>query len=53
MYMSFMNYQYMNPEFLNNYLKYCRFIEFYAASTVDEIYYDLRTYFRFIKLKQS
>lgn len=50
--MSFMDYQYMNPEFLNNYLKYCRFIEYYAQTTVDETYYDLRTYFRFIKLKQ-
>lgn len=49
--MSFMDYQYMNPEFLNNYLKYQRYIEFYAQSTVDEAYYDLRTYFRFIKLK--
>ena len=49
--MSFMDYQYMNPKFLNNYLKYQRYIEFYAQSTVDEAYYDLRTYFRFIKLK--
>lgn len=51
--MSFMDYQYMNPEFLNNYLKYCRFIEYYAKSTVDETYYDLRTYFRYIKVKNS
>ena len=49
--MSFMDYQYLNPKFLNNYLKYQRYIAFYAQSTVDETYYDLRTYFRFIKLK--
>lgn len=49
--MSFMDYQYMNPDFLNNYLKYCRFIEYYAKLSVDEMYYDLRTYFRYIKLE--
>ena len=51
--MSFMDYQYMNPEFLNNYLKYKRYIEYYAQSTIDEAYYDLRTYFRYLKLKND
>lgn len=48
--MSFLEYQKQNPEFLNNYLKYNRYISFGAATTVDEEYFDLRTYFRYIKL---
>lgn len=48
--MSFLEYQKDNPEFLNNYLKYFRFISFGAESTVDEAYHDLRTLFRYIKL---
>lgn len=48
--MSFLIYQKQNPEFLNNYLKYKRFISFKAKTTIDESYFDLRTFFRFIKL---
>ncbi len=48
--MSFLKYQKENPEFLNNYLKYKRFIEGCAETTVNESYYDLRTLFRYIKV---
>lgn len=48
--MSFLEYQKQNPEFLNNYLKYKRYIEFCAETTVNEAYFDLRTLFRYIKL---
>lgn len=48
--MSFLKSQSENPEFLNNYLKYKRFIEFCAETTIDEAYYDLRTLFRYINL---
>lgn len=51
--MSFLNYQKDNPEFLNDYLKYFRFISFGTESTVDENYCDLRTFFRFIKLSKN
>lgn len=48
--MSFLKYQKQSPEFLNNYLKYKRYIEFGAETTVNEVYFDLRTLFRYIKL---
>lgn len=48
--MSFLEYQKESPEFLNNYLKYKRYIDCSAQTTVDEAYYDLRTLFRYIKL---
>ena len=48
--MSFLVYQKQNPEFLNNYLKYKRFIEFGAETTINEAYFDLRTLLRFLKL---
>lgn len=48
--MSFLKYQKDNPEFLNNYLKYKKYISFGASSTVDEAYFDLRTLLRFIKI---
>lgn len=48
--MSFLIYQKQNPEFLNNYLKYKRYISFKAKTTIDESYFDLRTLFRFLKL---
>ena len=49
--MSFLTYQKQSPEFLNNYLKYKRYITFSAGTTVDESYYDLRTLFRYIKIE--
>lgn len=48
--MSFLEYQKQSPEFLNNYLKYKRYIEFAADTTINEAYFDLRTLFRYIKL---
>lgn len=50
--MSFLNYQKDIPDFLTFYLKYTRFIEGAAESTTDETYSDLRTFFRYIKLKK-
>ena len=48
--MSFLKYQKQSPEFLNNYLKYKRYITFAAKTTIDEAYYDIRTFFRYIYL---
>ena len=38
--MSFLKYQKENPEFLNNYLKYKRYIEFCAETSVNETYFE-------------
>lgn len=48
--MSFLVYQKQSPEFLNNYLKYKRFISCCSATTVDQAYFDLRTFFRYISI---
>lgn len=48
--MSFLDYQKQSPEFLNNYLKYKRYIDCGAQTTADETFFDLRTLFRYIKL---
>ncbi len=48
--MSFLKYQNQSPDFLNNYLKYKRYIDCNAKTTVDETYFDLRTFLRYIKL---
>lgn len=48
--MSFLEYQKQSPEFLNNYLKYKRYIDFSAQTSIDETFFDLRTLFRYIKL---
>lgn len=48
--MSFLQYQKSSPNFLNEFLKYKRFIEFGAETTVDQLYFDLRTLLRYIKL---
>ena len=48
--MSFLEYEKETPDFLNNYLKYKAYIEFRSKITVNEMYYDLRTLFRYIKL---
>lgn len=47
--MSFLKYQKQNPTFLNDYLKYQRYIAGYSEMTVNEYYYDLRTFFRFLR----
>lgn len=46
--MSFLKYQIYNPEFLNNYLKYSRFIVHNAETSVNEMYFDIRTFFRYL-----
>lgn len=51
--MSFLAYQKQNPEFLNDYLKYNRYITFSSETTVNESYFDLRTFLRYIKLINS
>ena len=48
--MSFLQYQKSSPKFLNEFLKYKKFIEFGAETTVDQLYFDLRTLLRYIKL---
>ena len=48
--MSFLQYQKNSPKFLNNFLKYKRFIEFEAKTTTDQLYFALRTFLRYIKL---
>lgn len=48
--MSFLQYQKNNPKFLNDFLKYKRFIEFRAETSTDQLYSDLRTLLRYIKL---
>ncbi|MFG6319371.1 MAG: tyrosine-type recombinase/integrase [Clostridia bacterium] len=50
---SFLEYQRYNPEFLNNYLKYNRFIIGKPESTVNETYLDLRTFFRYVKIMDN
>lgn len=49
--MYFLEHQKENPDFLNEYLKYYCFIEFASTTTVNEKYFDLRTFFRYIKYK--
>lgn len=49
--MFFLKYQNQNPEFLNNYLKYYHLVEFASINTVNEAYFDIRTFFRYIKYK--
>ena len=54
--MSFLNKQKESPEFLNNFLKYKRYIESGAQTTTDETYYYLDSlnyfYMTIKKLKQ-
>lgn len=46
--MSFIINQENNPEFLNNYLKFEAFISFKSDLTVEEMYTDIRTFFRYL-----
>ena len=48
--MSFLKYQKQTPEFVNNFLKYKKYIEFGSQTTVDSEYFDLRTLLRFVKV---
>ena len=51
--MKYSIYQKQNPEFLNNYLNYKRCIEHCSNTTVREDYFDIRTFFRYLKLKEQ
>ena len=51
--MSFLKKQKDIPDFLTFYLKYTRFIEGTAETTTEEIYNDLRTFFKYIKLRKN
>lgn len=51
--MSFLVYEIQNPEFLNNYLKYRRYIEFCSQTTINEEYFDLRTFLRYLIWKKK
>lgn len=51
--MSFMSYSKNNPEFLNNFLYYQAFITFSSEYTVDEIYFDIRTFFKYLIFKEK
>lgn len=46
--MSFIINQEKNPEFLNNFLKYQAYITFKSELTVEEMYTDIRTFFRYL-----
>ena len=46
--MSFMDYQSQNPDFLNDFLKFQAYITFKSNLTVDEMYLDIRTFFRYL-----
>lgn len=46
--MSFLDKQAESPEYLNYYLKYIRYILLYSETTVNEIYADIRTFFRYL-----
>lgn len=46
--MSFLSSQNENPDYLNFYLKYTRYISLYAETTVNEIYNDIKTFFRYL-----
>ena len=48
--MSFLQYQHETPEFINNYLKYRRYVLFDPETTIDETFFDLRTFFRYLIL---
>lgn len=51
--MKYSVYQEQNPEFLNNYLNYKKCIEHCSNATVLEDYYDIRTFFRYLKYKDQ
>ena len=46
--MSFLSSQDKNPDYLNFYLKYIRYISLYAETTVNEIYNDIRIFSRYL-----
>lgn len=51
--MSFLSSQDKNPDYLNFYLKYIRYISLYAETTVNEIYNDIRIFFRYLIMTKN
>lgn len=51
--MSFLANQSENPDFLNFYLKYTRYILLYAETTVNELYNDIRTFLRYLIINNN
>lgn len=51
--MYFLKHYKENPEFLNTYLKFYAIIELKSETSVNETYFDLRTFLRYIKLEKS
>ena len=51
--MSFLSSQDKNPDYLNFYLKYIRYISLYAETTVNEIYNDIRIFFRYLVMTKN
>ena len=51
--MSFIENSNKNPEFLNEFLKYNAFINMHSNYTVDELFLDIRTFFRFLKFNEQ
>ena len=49
--MSFLSSQDKNPDYLNFYLKYIRYISLYAETTVNKIYNDIRIFFRYLIIR--
>jgi len=49
--MAFIDYHSENPDFLNNYLMYKRYILSSSQASVDSIYFDLRTFLRYVRFK--
>lgn len=51
--MSFLSSQDKKPDCLNFYLKYIRYISLYAETTVNEIYNDIRIFFRYLIMTKN
>ncbi len=51
--MYFLRYEQYNPKYLNDFLKYARYIERYEETTVNEMYGDIKLFLEYIKLKNN
>lgn len=51
--MSFLKYEKYNPIYLNNFLKYARYISGNAETTVNEMYGDIKLFLEYVKLRNS
>ena len=48
-----MDYRDEAPEILRDFLQYHEVVKGHSQATIDEYYLDLRTFFRFLKLRQA